>query len=475
MTEPRPWTDPPRLAAATAAWSLQWSGRDLFRVAAGPGWVRLHLAGDERPAVMLTTILSAKLCLAHEGPLDPILKRAFEVTPRHPLQGLLKDARFTGCGMLPEDRVAAFRFETPAGDRFLLHQMFGARGNTVLLDTEAKLLWSLHRPPHAALAAVPPDGVWAGGEPGGDSLSGPALDHLTAALLQREITALGSRLRPRLKTADRLVGNLTRDHDNAEKGDLFRQRGEALAAHLHTLSQGTEEITVTDPRTGDPLTIPLDPALTPAANMDKWFQRARKAEKGREIVAERLEAARAELAALEAAEAGLRNALESERDPLDRLAALQEWQDEHPDLARPAKRGPRGRHGPEEPARPFRRYLIDGRWEAWVGRSRQENDELTHRASHVKDIWLHAQGVSGSHVILRTEGKPEQVPQKVIAKAAGLAAQHSKARHAGLVPVVWTERRYVRKPRKAAPGTAVCLQEKSLFVKPGVGPDVVPI
>ena len=128
-----------------------------------------------------------------------------------------------------------------------------------------------------------------------------------------------------------------------------------------------------------------------------------------------------------------------------------------------------GRHGPEEPARPFRRYLIDGRWEAWVGRSNQENDELTHRASHVKDIWLHAQGVSGSHVILRTEGRPDQVPQKVIAKAAALAALHSKAKHSKLVPVIWTERRYVRKPRKAAPGTAVCLQEKSLFVEPGVG------
>jgi len=93
----------------------------------------------------------------------------------------------------------------------------------------------------------------------------------------------------------------------------------------------------------------------------------------------------------------------------------------------------------------------------------------------VKDIWLHAQGVSGSHVILRTAGKPEQMPAKVVAKAAALAALHSKAKHAGLVPVIWTERRYVRKPRKALPGIAVCLQEKNLFVEPGIGPDVVAI
>jgi predicted ribosome quality control (RQC) complex YloA/Tae2 family protein len=118
---------------------------------------------------------------------------------------------------------------------------------------------------------------------------------------------------------------------------------------------------------------------------------------------------------------------------------------------------------------------VDDRWEVWVGRNNKENDELTHRASHSKDIWLHAQGVPGSHVILRTAGKPEQVPRTVLEKAAALAAQNSRARHSELVPVIFTEKRYVRKPRKALPGTAVCLREKSLFVAPGLAPGVVSI
>ncbi|MCB1185353.1 DUF814 domain-containing protein, partial [bacterium] len=146
---------------------------------------------------------------------------------------------------------------------------------------------------------------------------------------------------------------------------------------------------------------------------------------------------------------------------------------DHPDLAPEPDERPR-RRTPEEPARPFRRYLIDGRWEVWIGRSNTENDELTHRAAHNRDIWLHAQGVPGSHVILRTAGRPEQVPRTVLAKAAALAALHSKARHAGLVPVIHTEKRYVRKPRKAPAGTAVCLQDSSLFVAPGVMAGVEP-
>jgi predicted ribosome quality control (RQC) complex YloA/Tae2 family protein len=159
-----------------------------------------------------------------------------------------------------------------------------------------------------------------------------------------------------------------------------------------------------------------------------------------------------------------------------RLAALQRWRADHrewfPDTP-PKTQRRRDASGPEEPLRPFRRYLIDGRWEVWVGRSNQENDELTHRASHPADLWLHAQGVPGSHVILRTQGHPEQIPHRVLEKAAGLAALHSKARHSGLVPVVFTERRYVRKPRKTAPGIAVCQREKTLFVAPAVAEGVV--
>ena len=62
-----------------------------------------------------------------------------------------------------------------------------------------------------------------------------------------------------------------------------------------------------------------------------------------------------------------------------------------------------------------------------------------------------------------------------MAQAAALAALHSKARHAGLVPVMHTERRYVRKPRKSPPGTATCLRYESVMVAPGVPAGAEPI
>ena len=269
-----------------------------------------------------------------------------------------------------------------------------------------------------------------------------------------------------------------RDLEGAGAGDEHRRLAEALAAHLHELKTGAAVCEVTDPRDGATLVIGLDPARSPAANLDLLFHRARKAERGREVIAANLARAGADVDALAAAHRELA-ALDigGPASGLDALAAVQAWLKERGDLAADGgdTAGAARRAGaPPAPSRPFRRYLIDGRWEAWVGRSSRENDALTHAAAHARDLWFHAHGATGSHVIVRTGGRPDLVPRAVIAKAAALAAHHSKARHATLTSVVWTERRYVRKPRKAPPGLAVTLRAQSLMVEPGILPGVEP-
>jgi predicted ribosome quality control (RQC) complex YloA/Tae2 family protein len=111
--------------------------------------------------------------------------------------------------------------------------------------------------------------------------------------------------------------------------------------------------------------------------------------------------------------------------------------------------------------------LASGR-EVWVGRSARDNDLLTQRHAHGHDLWLHAQGVEGSHVVLRTGGQPALAAD--VEAAAQLAAQFSKAKHSQTVPVVVTEKRYVRKPRKAVPGAVVAERAKTLFVSPQIPP-----
>lgn len=112
----------------------------------------------------------------------------------------------------------------------------------------------------------------------------------------------------------------------------------------------------------------------------------------------------------------------------------------------------------------FRSFDLGSGLIAYVGRSDAENDRLTHRFASPSDLWFHAQGISGSHVILK--GADRSTPKRILEQAAAIAAYFSKARHSTTVPVIYTEKRYVRKPRNSKPGTAVCQRGKTLFVRP---------
>ena len=73
---------------------------------------------------------------------------------------------------------------------------------------------------------------------------------------------------------------------------------------------------------------------------------------------------------------------------------------------------------------------------------------------------------SGSHVVLR-RGKGKNEPSKqTIGEVAAWAAFYSQARSAGRVPVILTQKKYVRKPRKAKAGLVYCEREKTVMVRP---------
>ena len=83
-----------------------------------------------------------------------------------------------------------------------------------------------------------------------------------------------------------------------------------------------------------------------------------------------------------------------------------------------------------------------------------------------EDLWFHARGVSGSHVVLRRGGRKDAPGKRVIEQAAAIAAYFSKARTSRMAPVAYTEKRHVRKPRKAEPGLALMTREKVVMVEP---------
>ena len=82
----------------------------------------------------------------------------------------------------------------------------------------------------------------------------------------------------------------------------------------------------------------------------------------------------------------------------------------------------------------------------------------------------------GSHVVLKRAGRKDNPSSKALQEAAAIAAFYSKSRNSGKAPVIYTLKKYVRKPRKAKPGLAICTNEKTVMVAPanpeeGLAPD----
>ncbi|MGH7445418.1 MAG: NFACT RNA binding domain-containing protein, partial [Longimicrobiales bacterium] len=267
-----------------------------------------------------------------------------------------------------------------------------------------------------------------------DAARAIALDH--AALQAKRATGKARRLRSQLEAAP------------AEAAAL-RRSADLLLAQLQRVPHGAAQV-VLDDFEGGSLSVELDATRSPAENASQLYAQAKK----RDRAAARLPALIAQAERDVAHWQALRARLQSDDASAADIAAAQPAPAQGSRLAR------------RQVPLPYRVYRTTSGLEVRVGRGAKGNDALTMRHAHGNDIWLHARDVGGAHVILRWSDKEANPPHNDVMEAATLAALHSKARTSKLVPVDYTRRKYVRKPRKAPPGRVTFERGKTVFVEP---------
>jgi hypothetical protein len=273
----------------------------------------------------------------------------------------------------------------------------------------------------------------------GATSGAPAFD---PALLAR-LEAAAGRAAGRVKKLEREIAELP---DPAR----LRAIGDLVLARYADIPHGASRARLTG-FDGSSVDVELDPAEPPHANAARYYREATKAERAAKRLPTLLEQARTTHARMETLTAEARVGTLAPEEARTALGGS-------PARPRPAARE-RG------PTLPYRVFRSSGGLEIRVGRGARHNDDLTFRHSSPGDVWLHARHVGGAHVILRWPG-PGNPPARDLAEAATLAALHSKARTSGSVPVDWTLRKYVRKPRKAPPGRVAVERVETLFVRP---------
>ncbi len=293
-----------------------------------------------------------------------------------------------------------------------------------------------------------------------EAIEGLALFGENQQHLNADRRAMARELSRRRTSLQNKIARIQDDLDDSGKAELYRKYGHLLMSGLHRIHLGAASVTLPDVfnPTEAPVTIPLKTNKMPHENAAAYLKRSRKAEKAGPILTRRMEAARTEFARVEAFLERL-----EQTDSQDELIALRDELAETGWLASRKQKTNTAKHAPSQ-THP-RRYLTSDGWTILVGRNNNENDRLT-KESAKDDLFFHAQGCPGSHVILKREGKHEKPSDATLKEAASLAAYWSKARHSKTVPVNCTEVRYVQKPRGGAPGHVTIRNEVTLFVAP---------
>ncbi|VAX23026.1 hypothetical protein MNBD_NITROSPINAE01-1813 [hydrothermal vent metagenome] len=253
------------------------------------------------------------------------------------------------------------------------------------------------------------------------------------------------------KTAKRKKG-LDKEKRELEKHSNDRHLGDILQANFTALKKGLSSITAIDfyDAEAKEINITLNPALSPAENVKRYYKWSKKHEKG-----------------IPRIENELKNLIDNEKtiaekvkkiESTDKIEDIEQSQQAKPNQQKTGKKGKTAYSGP-------RRFITSDGYTALVGRSDRENDEITFKKSNGRDLWLHARDYPGSHVVVKLPKGLKQIPKTTLAEAAMLALNYSKAAKAGKGEVTYCYVKEIRKPKGAPAGKVLVTGAKSVMAR----------
>lgn len=250
------------------------------------------------------------------------------------------------------------------------------------------------------------------------------------------------------------LANLNQDMEKSSKADTFQLKGELLTTFLYQIEKGQTEVTLANYYDNDqPITISLDPALTPSQNAQKYYHKYNKLRNAINHIEKQKVVAEAEIQYLESIQTQLNfaepNELADIRDELIDQGYLKKQKQDKKKRSNNAS------------AKPREYKTVEGN-RILVGRNNKQNDQLTMRQANKNHFWFHTKDIPGSHVILETD-EPSEAE---IIQAAELAAAFSKYSQSNNVPVDYTQVKHVKKPNGSKPGFVNYFEQKTIFVTP---------
>ena len=289
-----------------------------------------------------------------------------------------------------------------------------------------------------------------------------------SSLLDAFYTAkdLSARIKAESKDITRLVTNLKsrtekklalrlNELESCKDREKFRIYGELLKANLYTIENGSEKATVPnyyDENMAD-ITIPLNPALSPAKNAERYFKEYKKSYAAEQALTALTEKDKEELIYFDTV-----------LDNIARSTSIMEIGEIRDELTECGYIKKQVQKRKTNNVSKIKEFISPDGYKILVGKNNLQNDYITTKFSGKRDLWFHVKNIPGSHVVILCDGM--EVSEDTILLASIIAATNSKASESSNVPVDYTQIKNVKKPNGAKPGMVIYTTNKTVYVTP---------
>lgn len=272
--------------------------------------------------------------------------------------------------------------------------------------------------------------------------------------LKRRKNSLFDIIKKELNKKKRLSAKHAKTVDSREKPERYREFADLIMANLYKIKNSAESVKAENIyKDNHPVEIPLNPEISATANAQKYYKLYNKAKTAISHSKELLKKVRDDIRYLEDVRESINQA-----ETLEDLAQIRtelieqgiitqkEFKKKEKEKIKPAK------------------FISSEGFEIYAGKNNKQNEYILKNSSP-EDIWLHAQDIPGSHVIINIP-KSGDIPETTLHEAVYIAGWYSQGRNSSNVPVIYTKRKYVKKPAGSKPGFVIYTHEKTLWVNP---------
>lgn len=284
--------------------------------------------------------------------------------------------------------------------------------------------------------------------------------HVYNHKLEKLRTSLLAIVKKEIKKISEKEKKLLKDSDSVDKAEKYRITADIIMANLYQIKPGDKKLLTINPYNNEEIEISIDETISPNDNAQKYYKLYNKAKNAYAFSQKMLNDVKQDLAYYETIIYSLNNVktiqeLEQIKEELIKSGLTKLNKGEKSQKVQSKKQ--------KQEKIDLEQVDIDG-FKVYIGKNNKQNDYIISKLSAHNDIWLHAQEIPGSHILIKLPPEDIQVSDDTIYKAAELAAKYSQAKGSSKIPVIYTRRKFIKKPPAAKPGYVIYKNEKTIIV-----------